>query len=402
MRQLRFTPALLLAALLAFSAAPANAQRVDAGVTKSTATIKTAFEDAVKAAGRSTVRILIQDESDKPDHKTPAAYGTVVSADGFILTKSSEVISHKQIFVKLPSGDKEAKIIGVRESYDLAMLKIDGKNLVPVTFANTAQAAGSGKPELIPPAPLGRRGQLTPLQRPTGPIPVVAPAPKVPSKDWTPVVVGEFVITPEASASEGKDLAPKNYGVISVERRNIPFTSGVLGVALADDPSLSPAGAVVTDVFMQSGAGRAGVKPNDIITAVDGTTVTSRLALQNLIRRHYPTDTVTLSVTRGDQQLQLRVQLGDTILATPEDVEMAILSGQVNTRASDFQAVFQHDTILAPSEMGGPLVDLDGKVIGINIARAGRTETYAIPADLLTDRWLDSMKDGTFAPHKKP
>src|SRR5262249_11927645 len=30
---------------------------------------------------------------------------------------------------------------------------------------------------------------------------------------------------------------------------------------------------------------------------------------------------------------------------------------------------------------GGPLVDLDGKTVGINIARAGRTETYAIPSE---------------------
>ena len=30
--------------------------------------------------------------------------------------------------------------------------------------------------------------------------------------------------------------------------------------------------------------------------------------------------------------------------------------------------------------MGGPLVDLDGHIIGINIARAGRISSYALPA----------------------
>jgi serine protease Do len=138
-----------------------------------------------------------------------------------------------------------------------------------------------------------------------------------------------------------------------------------------------------------------------VITAVDGTAVATMDQLRARITRHRPGETVTLSLTRGGQKLELRVQLGDTILATDEDKEMSLLSGGTNLRNSDFEAVFQHDTVLAPSDMGGPLVDLDGHVIGINIARAGRTETYAIPADLLTEKWLGTMKDGTFAPQRR-
>ena len=33
-----------------------------------------------------------------------------------------------------------------------------------------------------------------------------------------------------------------------------------------------------------------------------------------------------------------------------------------------------------PNECGGPLVSLDGKVVGINIARGGRVDSYAMPA----------------------
>jgi serine protease Do len=380
-------------------------QKVDPWVTKSTAALKGSFTDAAQEAELSTVRVMVQDA----DRTVPAAYGTVMTADGFILTKSSEIINHKMVFVKLAGKEVEAKIVGVRESYDLAMLKVDARNLVPVKLANIAPQPAASKPTATPAQVGGAgRGRGRTLLQPTGPIPVVAPAHEAPA-DAVDVNVGEFVITPEAGASEdpklAKSLAPKAYGVISVTRRSIPFSSGVLGVGLEDyisEGSPAPQGALVTEVFTRSGAGRAGVKPDDIITAVDGTPVTSRLGLQNLIRKHYPTDTVTLSITRGDQALSLRVQLGDTILATPEDVEMAVLSGSVNQRSSDFQAVFQHDTILAPTDMGGPLVDLEGHVIGINIARAGRTETYAIPADLLTERWLDSMKDGTFAPRPRP
>jgi serine protease Do len=39
-----------------------------------------------------------------------------------------------------------------------------------------------------------------------------------------------------------------------------------------------------------------------------------------------------------------------------------------------------HDTPLRPKDCGGPLVDTDGRVAGINIARALRVATYALPA----------------------
>ena len=48
-------------------------------------------------------------------------------------------------------------------------------------------------------------------------------------------------------------------------------------------------------------------------------------------------------------------------------------------------------------DCGGPLVDLSGKVIGINIARAGRTETYALPADVV-QALLGPLENGKLAP----
>ena len=67
----------------------------------------------------------------------------------------------------------------------------------------------------------------------------------------------------------------------------------------------------------------------------------------------------------------------------------ALLGGNVRfKRSSDFVSVFQHDTVIRPVDCGGPIVDLSGKVIGINIVR-GRvwTETYALPAGLRAGCW---------------
>jgi serine protease Do len=47
--------------------------------------------------------------------------------------------------------------------------------------------------------------------------------------------------------------------------------------------------------------------------------------------------------------------------------------------------VLQHDVQGTSKTVGGPLVDLDGKCIGMNIARANRAESFAIPIEELRE-----------------
>ena len=58
------------------------------------------------------------------------------------------------------------------------------------------------------------------------------------------------------------------------------------------------------------------------------------------------------------------------------------LSGDVSLLSEGFEEAIEHDTVLEPWQCGGPLVNLDGKAIGLNIARASRFATYALPASL--------------------
>jgi serine protease Do len=76
---------------------------------------------------------------------------------------------------------------------------------------------------------------------------------------------------------------------------------------------------------------------------------------------------------------------------------MNAASGGMSRRAVDFPIVIQHDSALRPEDCGGPLVDLSGKALGINIARAGRIASYAIPADQILPI-LDNLKNGKLAP----
>ena len=54
--------------------------------------------------------------------------------------------------------------------------------------------------------------------------------------------------------------------------------------------------------------------------------------------------------------------------------------GPFSGRRFGFGTVIAHDGVIAPSDCGGPVIDLNGKFIGINVSRAMRTTTFVVPA----------------------
>jgi serine protease Do len=55
--------------------------------------------------------------------------------------------------------------------------------------------------------------------------------------------------------------------------------------------------------------------------------------------------------------------------------------GPFSERRFDIPAVLPHDIPVAPEDCGGPLFDRHGRLVGINIARALRVATYAVPIE---------------------
>ena len=86
-------------------------------------------------------------------------------------------------------------------------------------------------------------------------------------------------------------------------------------------------------------------------------------------------------ILRDDKEQQFTVKLGTNNSAQESGQEE--VWGELSEVRSGFQQVLQHDAILLPSEIGGPVVDLTGMTLGINIARAGRVETLALPASVV-------------------
>ena len=59
------------------------------------------------------------------------------------------------------------------------------------------------------------------------------------------------------------------------------------------------------------------------------------------------------------------------------------MGSELSSRISGYATYLQHDAVIRPKDCGGPIVDLDGMVVGINICRAGRTESWAIPSEVV-------------------
>jgi serine protease Do len=122
----------------------------------------------------------------------------------------------------------------------------------------------------------------------------------------------------------------------------------------------------------------------DVLFELDGKSVDTPETLISYLAVRKPGDSVAAKVIRGPEKLDLSV----TLTKRPPDLPSGgtlplIVSGEVSRMSGPFQRVFQHDAVLRPDAIGGPLFDLNGKCVGMNIARADRTSTYAIePRDV--------------------
>lgn len=280
---------------------------------------RSAFAEVCEVARRTTVRIQAQGRD--------VAIGTVVAADGLILSKASELGSAKLSCRLADDRVLEAVVAARDESHDLALLQIEADNLPVIEWANGLN-------------------------------------PKV----------GKWVVTP------CQESVPVAVGVVSVESREIPREriAGILGLTF-DDRDGAPR---IKHVHPKSGLD--GLTVGDIIEGVADQTFDSPDSLLDFVALHQAGDKLMLTVLRGSMRVNVAATLVrpfDEFLPLSSRIQQ--LGGRLSNCRSGFSQVIQHDTVLVPEQCGGPLLDLSGKAIGINIARASRTKSYALPTDLV-------------------
>jgi serine protease Do len=110
------------------------------------------------------------------------------------------------------------------------------------------------------------------------------------------------------------------------------------------------------------------------------------MGLRRAILEREVGDRVELGVLRAGERMQV-----EATLARREDGPRGrpVRRGNTTTPISEvstgFGRVLAHDANVWPEQVGGPVLDLDGHVVGINIARFDRTATHALPAATVRD-----------------
>src|SRR5690606_11807659 len=156
---------------------------------------------------------------------------------------------------------------------------------------------------------------------------------------------------------------------------------------------------IVQRVLAGSAADRAGLRPGDQIVAVGNTAVASTDELISRVQSFWPGDSVDLNVVRGGVAMELAVRLGrQSDLEAVQSGFGDFLGSELSARRSGFPRVLQHDSVVLPELCGGPIVDLSGRCVGINIARADRVASYALPAQDVR-RWAEQV---LLAAHSSP
>jgi serine protease Do len=347
------------AAVLTLSPTPAFAQGgggkyKDVSPPRSNPQFLSAFRKATEAASKSTVRVLCDDKE--------AALGMVIGPDGWILTKYS-LLSGK-VACRLKDGTTlAAKVVGIHEPNDLAMLKVEATNLPAVSLTpSTVAPVGNWLVSVGP-----------------GEDPVAVGVMSVATR--TPPPVGKKGGFGKKGGGGKKFEGGKGGG----KKFNNPPANDFLGITVTPD---GPA-AKVSRVFPQSAAARAGLLVDDKILSIQDMAVADQKALLDLLGTMKPGDAVQIKLVRDGKELELKATLALRKQQARKDQNL--MGSELSARRTGFPTYFQSDTVIKPKDCGGPVCDLEGHVLGINIARAGRVESYSVPSEVITPLLADLM-----------
>lgn len=169
-------------------------------------------------------------------------------------------------------------------------------------------------------------------------------------------------------------------GVISAQPRKIPGLGAAMGIRMGEQPAKG--GVLITGIAEDSPAGAAGLREGDVLLMIQGQPATDVKTVHDLIKKQQPGDQLEVQYRRKDRTAKARVRLASRtkIMMNWDGEDFA--NGGISIRTDNYASVLQHDLPLSPLDMGGALFDLEGKALGINIARVDRVTTFALPASV--------------------
>jgi serine protease Do len=315
--------------------------------------------------------------------------GVIISPDGYIVTNNHVVDGATDVRVTM--SDRRilpAKVVGTDPLTDLAVIKVDGKNLPNAPWGDSTKLH-PGQTVLAFGNPFGfrftvTRGIVSALNRPNlssddarkpGQF-IQTDAAINPGNSGGPLVnargevigINTFLISPSGSFS-GMGFAIPTQIVRPTVEKLIQYgkvTHGYMGIGIADvTPDNSKffrmdkaVGAVVSQVESDSPGAKAGLKVGDVITQIDGKEVSDASDLQVVVGQKNPGTTVQLQVMRDGKSVSLPVTLeamGSRDKSGKEVSEAGTGKPRWGVGLSDITPEMR-EQLQAPSDLRGALI----------------------------------------------
>jgi serine protease Do len=263
--------------------------------------------------------------------------GFIVSPDGTVLTNAHVVDGAEEVTVKL--NDKrefKAKVLGLDKASDVAVLKIDAKNLPTVRIGSSAQTQ-VGEWVLAIGSPYGFESSASAGI-------VSAKSRNLPDGSYVPFIQTDVAVNPGNSGGplfnmngevvginsqiysrsggyQGLSFAIPIEVAMNVEKQIVAHGKvqrGKLGVTIQDvNQSLAdtfglakPAGALVSSVEKGSPAAKAGLEPGDVILGIDGKAIDNSGELPAAVATKQPGESARLQVWRKGDTRNIDVKVG--------------------------------------------------------------------------------------------
>lgn len=275
--------------------------------------------------------------------------GVIVSTTGYILTNNHVIEAADEIEVALPDGRKTAaKIVGTDAETDLAVIKITGENLPAITLGRVEQSK-VGDVVLAIGNPFGVGQTVT--------MGIVSAL----GRSHLGINTFENFIQTDAAINPGNSggaLIDANGHLLGINTAIYSRSGGSLGIGFAipvstvktvmdsiistgqvvrgwigvEPQDITPelaesfglaqkTGAIIAGVLRDGPADRAGMRPGDILVAVEGNIINDTTEMLNLIAQLQPGKTAKMTVLRKNQQAILDVVVGKRPVARRQERE---------------------------------------------------------------------------------
>lgn len=277
--------------------------------------------------------------------------GFIISDDGYILTNHHVIEGADSITVTAYDGTKyKAELVGSYAANDIAVLKIDAKNLVPVSLGSSDNLKVGDNVVAIG-NPLGEltfsltSGVVSALDREittnNGTMNLIQTDCAINSGNSGGALFNMYgevigITNAKYSSSSSGEASIDNIGfAIPVDQIKNMVSSIIekgyiskpfIGVSVADVSSEMisygiPEGAVVKEVTDDSPARKAGLEINDIITKADDTEITNSSNLVSYVRGLEKGKTLNLTVYRSGETKEIKLTVEETQISALESEE---------------------------------------------------------------------------------